>query len=98
MSSGSFKNVIYKPYVFYIYMNKKDLALDNLQWFICHETRPNQINPETFEEYNKWTFAMGPPVDSWWRPVRLKDGIRVAECSMNQVLNDFLDSSTRLPP
>ena len=27
-----------------IYMNKSDLALDNLQWLICHKTKPNQ-NP-----------------------------------------------------
>ena len=24
---------------------KKDLALDNQQWLICHETQPNQIKP-----------------------------------------------------
>ena len=24
-------------------MYKKDLALNNLQWLICHETQPNQI-------------------------------------------------------
>ena len=25
-----------------IYMNKEDLALNNLQWLICHKTQPNQ--------------------------------------------------------
>ena len=45
MSSGSFKNVIYKMcleiiYLIYIY---KDLALNNLQWMIYHKTQPNQI-------------------------------------------------------
>ena len=24
-------------------MYKEDLALNNLQWFICHKTQPNQI-------------------------------------------------------
>ena len=24
-------------------MYKEDLALDNLQWLICHKTKPNQI-------------------------------------------------------
>ena len=24
-------------------MYKQDLALDNLQWWICHKTQPNQI-------------------------------------------------------
>ena len=48
-SSGSFKNVIYKIYkmclqiIYLIYMNKEDLALNNLQWLICHKTQPNQI-------------------------------------------------------
>ena len=23
-------------------MNKQDLALNNLQWLICHQTKPNQ--------------------------------------------------------
>ena len=45
-SSGSFKNVIYKmglEIMYLIYIDKKDLALDNLQWLICHKTQPNQI-------------------------------------------------------
>ena len=25
-------------------MYKKDLALNNLQWLICHKTKPNQIS------------------------------------------------------
>ena len=25
-------------------MNKEDLALNNLQWFICHKTKPNYLN------------------------------------------------------
>ena len=28
-----------------IYMYKQDLALNNLQWLICHKTQPNQIKP-----------------------------------------------------
>ena len=33
-----------KPnHIYYTYMYKKDLALNNLQWLICHETQPNQI-------------------------------------------------------
>ena len=26
-----------------IFMYKEDLALNNLQWLICHKTQPNQI-------------------------------------------------------
>ena len=36
MNLGSFKNVIYKmclEIIYLIYMYKKDLALNNLQWF-----------------------------------------------------------------
>ena len=29
--------------IYLIYMYKKDLALNNLQWLICHENQPNQI-------------------------------------------------------
>ena len=46
MCSGSFKNVIYKmclETIYLTYMYKKDLALNNLQWFICHKTKPNKI-------------------------------------------------------
>ena len=31
-----------KSYIFNI-MYKEDLALNNLQWLICHKTQPNQI-------------------------------------------------------
>ena len=45
MRSGSFKNVINKMYlkiIYLIYMN--NLALNNLQWLICHKTKPNHIS------------------------------------------------------
>ena len=45
MSSGSFKNVIQKMFtndVYLIYMYKQDMALNNLQWLICHKTGPTQ--------------------------------------------------------
>ena len=32
-------------YIEYIYMYKQDLALNNLQWLICHKTQPNQTKP-----------------------------------------------------
>ena len=39
MSPDSLKNVIYKMYleiIYLIYMYKKDLALNNQQWLMCH--------------------------------------------------------------
>ena len=30
-------------YILYIYMYKEDLVLNNLQWLICHKSKPNQI-------------------------------------------------------
>ena len=42
MSSGPFKNIIYKmclEIIYLIYMYKKNLALDNLQSLICHKTK-----------------------------------------------------------
>ena len=48
MSSGLFKNVFYKLCVYKLYMYKEDLALNNLQWLICHKTKPNQTKPKMF--------------------------------------------------
>ena len=44
MISGSFKNVFNKmclEIIYLIYMYKEDLALNDLQWLICHETKAN---------------------------------------------------------
>ena len=30
-------------HIYLIYMYKEDLALNNLQWLIYHQTKPNQI-------------------------------------------------------
>ena len=41
MSSGLFKNVIYKLCIYKSYMYKEDLVLNNLQGLICHKTKSN---------------------------------------------------------
>ena len=44
MCSGSFKDIINKmclEIIYLIYMYKKDLALNNLQWLIYHKTKQN---------------------------------------------------------
>ena len=33
-----------KNHIYLIYMYKDDLALNNLQWLICHQTKPNHIS------------------------------------------------------
>ena len=33
---------MFTNYIYLIYMYKPDLALNNLQWLICHKTKPNQ--------------------------------------------------------
>ena len=46
MSWGSFKNIVYKmslEIIYLIYVYKKDLALNNIQWLICHKTKHNQV-------------------------------------------------------
>ena len=46
MNLGSFKNLInnvFTNHIYSIFMNKEDLALNNLQWLICHKTKPNNI-------------------------------------------------------
>ena len=43
MSSGSFKNDIYKmsiEIIYFVYMYKKDLALNTLQRLVCYKTKP----------------------------------------------------------
>ena len=45
MITGSLKNVINKmslQIIYLKYMYKEDLALNNLQWLICHESQLNQ--------------------------------------------------------
>ena len=37
--------------IYLIYMYEKDLALNNLQWLICHKTKPNQTKPLFYIEY-----------------------------------------------
>ena len=44
-SSGLFKNVINKiclGIIYLIYMYKEDLALNDLQWMMCHKTKSKQ--------------------------------------------------------
>ena len=46
MSTGSFPSVIYKMYleiIYSLYVYKKYLALNNLQWLIFYKNKPNQI-------------------------------------------------------
>ena len=53
MNSVSFKNVIYKmclEIVYLIYMYKKHLALNNLQWLIWYKTKPNLLVKLSFVE------------------------------------------------
>ena len=45
MRLGLFKNVINKmclQIIYLIYTYKEDLVLNNLQWLICHKTKPNE--------------------------------------------------------
>ena len=45
MSSGSFENFFNKMFtnhICLIYIYKKDLALNNQKWLVCHKTKPNQ--------------------------------------------------------
>ena len=46
MSSGLFKMLPTKCFkiIYLIHMYKEDLALNNLQWLICHKTKPQQTN------------------------------------------------------
>ena len=40
-----------------IYMNKNNLALNNLQWLICHKTKPNQtLNGKPLKSVNQFIY------------------------------------------
>ena len=49
MSSESFKNATSKLFVYKSYLDKHDLALDNLQGLICHKNKPT--NQPTLQSY-----------------------------------------------
>ena len=38
--------------IYLIHMYKKDWALNNLQWLICHKTKPNKTLVETISSFN----------------------------------------------
>ena len=46
MSSGLLNNAINKiclQDIYLEYMHQEDLALNNLQWLICHKTQPTKL-------------------------------------------------------
>ena len=44
---------VYKSYIYLIYMYEQDMALNNLQWLICHKTEPNQTTAEIMRKENR---------------------------------------------
>ena len=63
MSSGSFKNIIYKmclEIIYVINMYKKDLPLNYLQRLICNETELNYTKPN---QHLIWIFCSA--LDIW---------------------------------
>ena len=47
-------------------MYKDDLALNNLQWLICHKTQPNQNLNVYFKKLNvQWSYKL----DKCWKAV-----------------------------
>ena len=46
---------VYKSHIYLIYMCRENLALNNVQWLICHKTGLKQ-NQSSFN-FSKWQFA-----------------------------------------
>ena len=42
---------MFTNHMYLIYMYKEDVALNNLQWLICHKTKPNQTKSYIFDIY-----------------------------------------------
>ena len=61
MSSGSFKNVIYKQFIYLsysTYMNKQDLTWNWLWGLICHKTRQNKSSFDlVYYQHNMLTIS-----------------------------------------
>ena len=58
---GSFKNLVNKMFTNQIFnLYKEDLALNNLQWLICHQTKPNQTKSRLIYTY-KQDLALNSP-------------------------------------
>ena len=54
MSSGPFKNINeneFTNHIYLIYMYKEDLALNNLEWLICHKTIKSNHNLSIYLSY-----------------------------------------------
>ena len=41
--------------IYLIYIDKKDLALNNSQWLVCHKTKPNQSKPIIVKSNTEYT-------------------------------------------
>ena len=46
-------------------MYKEDLALNNLQWLICHKTKPNQIGKNCRKIVYNCVYAVDRTAMSW---------------------------------
>ena len=49
-------------------MYKEYLALNNLQWLICHKIQPNQTKPN---HYISGTFIFAPTIAPWLISVKI---------------------------
>ena len=72
LTSGLFKIIIYKmclEIIYLIFMYKKDLALNNLQWLICHKIKANQMSQGIFLEFNPISrmLSTGTVKFTWWQ-------------------------------
>ena len=52
--------------LFNIYVYKEDLALNNLQWLICHKTRPIQTKSKGIIAWYKTIRKSKSIPESWW--------------------------------
>ena len=58
-------------HIYLIYMYKEDLALNNLQWLICHKTQP--FLSHTIQFSALLPVSYNPSLDLYWRPKLRED-------------------------
>ena len=53
--------------IYFIYLYKKDLTLNKLQWLICHKTKPNQTKPDSIDRLNDGGSCLDDATHTRWK-------------------------------
>ena len=86
---------MFTNYIYLIDMYKKDLALNNQQWLVCHKTKPNQTKPRTWDSLSvqgvisgQFVFFIGVLIFCWGKGLYLLSSIegRISWCGRTVIV------------